>query len=124
MVVGAFSVDGVITRTFPTIDLVRSFELRGVFFERFESLFLVIWIMQIFTTYTICHYGAALGLAQLTGKNIHPFIYGLLPVIYIIAMIPKNINELFKLSDFIGYLSLFLIRVNDAAAYFLKSKGE
>lgn len=108
IVVGVFSVDGVITRTLPTFDLVRSFELRGVFTERFESLFLVIWIMQMFATYTICHYGAALGLAQLTGKNIHPFIYGLLPVIYITAMIPKNINELFKLADFIGYIALFL----------------
>ncbi|MGR5954047.1 GerAB/ArcD/ProY family transporter [Bacillus paranthracis] len=34
-------------------------------FERFESLLLVIWIMQIFATYTISYYAAALGLAQL-----------------------------------------------------------
>ena len=44
----------------PTIDLMRSFEISGLIFERFESLLLVIWIMQIFATYTISYYAAAL----------------------------------------------------------------
>ncbi|MBO1583413.1 spore germination protein, partial [Bacillus sp. XF8] len=59
MVIGALSVDGVVTRTWPTIDLMRSFEISGLIFERFESLLLVIWIMQIFATYTISYYAAA-----------------------------------------------------------------
>ena len=56
MVIGALSIDGVVTRTWPTIDLMRSFEISGLIFERFESLLLVIWIMQIFATYTISYY--------------------------------------------------------------------
>ncbi|MED2485891.1 spore germination protein, partial [Bacillus thuringiensis] len=71
MVIGALSIDGVVTRTWPTIDLMRSFEISGLIFERFESLLLVIWIMQIFATYTISYYAAALGLAQLFKKSIH-----------------------------------------------------
>ena len=67
MVIGALSIDGVVTRTWPTIDLMRSFEISGLIFERFESLLLVIWIMQIFATYTISYY--ALGLAQLFKRN-------------------------------------------------------
>jgi spore germination protein len=108
LVIGAFSVDGVVTRTWPTLDLMRSFEIHGLIFERFESLLLVIWIMQIFSTFTIAYYAAALGLAQLFKKNIHPFIYSLLPFIYIISMIPKNINDLFKLGDMIGNAALYL----------------
>lgn len=111
MVIGALSVDGVVTRTWPTLDLMRSFEITGLIFERFESLLLVIWIMQIFATFTITYYAAALGLAQLFKKNIHPFIYGLIPIIYIIAMFPKNINDLFKLGDRIGNVALFLFGV-------------
>ncbi|MFD0771798.1 spore germination protein [Bacillus sp. CGMCC 1.60114] len=102
MVIGALSVDGVVTRTWPTIDLMRSFEIPGLIFERFESLLLVIWIMQIFATYTISYYAAALGLAQLFKKSIYPFMYGLLPIIYIIAMTSKNINDLLKFGDMIG----------------------
>ncbi|WP_148359144.1 spore germination protein [Peribacillus simplex] len=108
MVIGALSVDGVVLRTWPTLDLIRSFEVTGLIFERFESLLLAIWIMQIFSTFTITYYAAALGLAQLSKKSIHPFMFGLLPILYIIAMIPKNINDIFKLGDFIGNVALFL----------------
>ncbi|MFE4709011.1 spore germination protein [Peribacillus simplex] len=108
MVIGALSIDGVITRTWPTLDLIRSFEVSGLIFERFESLLLVIWVMQMFTTFTIGYYAAALGLAQLSKKNIRPFMYGLLPLIYIISMTPKNINDLFKLGDMYSNVTLFL----------------
>ena len=108
MVIGALSVDGVVTRTWPTLDLIRSFEISGLIFERFESLLLVVWIMQIFATFTITYFAAALGLAQLTKKSIHPFMFGLLPILYIIAMIPKNMNDLFKQGDFVGNVALFL----------------
>ena len=110
MVIGAFSIDGVMTRTWPTFDLMRSFEIPGLIFERFESLLLVIWIMQIFSTYTIRHDAAAFGLAQLFKKNIiYLFMYGLLPVVYIIALIPKNTNDLFELGDMIGNTALCLL---------------
>jgi spore germination protein len=108
MVIGALSVDGVVTRTWPTLDLIRSFEISGLIFERFESFLLVVWIMQIFATFTITYFAAALGLAQLTKKSIHPFMFGLLPILYIIAMIPKNMNDLFKQGDFVGNIALFL----------------
>ena len=108
MVIGALSIDGVVTRTWPTIDLMRSFEISGLIFERFESLLLVIWIMQIFATYTISYYAAALGVAQLFKKSIHPFMFVLLPIIYIIAMTSKNINDLLKLGDMLGNAALFL----------------
>ncbi|KRF51466.1 spore gernimation protein [Bacillus sp. Soil768D1] len=108
MVIGALSVDGVVTRTWPTLDLIRSYEVSGLIFERFESLLLVIWIMQLFTTFAISHYIAALGLAQLSKKNIRPFMFGLLPLIYFISMTPKNINNLFKFGDVIGNVALFL----------------
>ncbi len=58
MVIGAFSIDGMVSRTWPTIDLMRSFEIPGLIFERFESLLLVIWIMQIFTSFTFVFYVA------------------------------------------------------------------
>ncbi|MFB5284912.1 spore germination protein [Peribacillus sp. Hz7] len=108
MVIGALSVDGVVTRTWPTLDLIRSFEVSGLIFERFESLLLVVWIMQIFSTFTITYYAASLGLAQLSKKSIQPFMFGLLPILYIISMIWKNVNDLFKFGDFIGNFALFL----------------
>jgi spore germination protein len=98
----------VIMRTWPTLDLIRSFEVTGLIFERFDSLLLVVWIMQMFTTFTISYYVGALGLAQLSKKNISSFMYGLLPLIYVISITPKNINDLFKLGDMISNFALFL----------------
>ncbi|WP_409347160.1 spore germination protein [Paenibacillus sp. MBLB4367] len=111
IVIGVLSVDGVVDRTWPTIDLLRSFELTGIFFERYESLFLILWIMHMYATYTVTHYAAALGLAQLFQKDIHPFIYGLLPAIYILATIPKTINDIFKSGTVIGNVAFFLFGV-------------
>ena len=108
MVIGALSIDGVVSRTWPTIDLMRSFEIPGLIFERFESLLLVIWIMQLFCTFVIAFYGSALGLAQLFKTNIRPMMFVLLPVIYLIAMIPKNINAMFAFGDFIGNSGVYL----------------
>ena len=108
MVIGALSIDGVVSRTWPTIDLMRSFEIPGLIFERFESLLLVIWIMQLFCTFVISFYGAALGLAQLFKTNIRPMLFALLPVIYLMAMIPKNINNMFAFGDFIGNSGVYL----------------
>lgn len=111
MVIGALSVEGVVMRTWPTIELMRSFEIPGLIFERFESFLLVIWIMQIFTTFTITYFAAAFGLASLFKKNIRTFIFALLPVIYLIAMTPKNINDLFKFGDMIGNIALVLFGI-------------
>ncbi|UTR15536.1 spore germination protein [Salipaludibacillus sp. LMS25] len=111
MVIGVFSIDGVVTRTWPTIDLITSYELRGLVFERFDSLLLAVWVMQIFATFIITYFGAALGFAQLVKKNIQPFIYVLLPIVYIVAMIPKDLNDVFTLGDWIGDTAIFLFGI-------------
>ncbi|MED4584438.1 spore germination protein [Brevibacillus choshinensis] len=111
IVVGAFSIDGVVTRTWPTIDLIRSFEMTGILFERFESLLLVLWIMQIFSSFSIAYYAASLGLSQIFGQKIRRFQYGLLPLLYIIAMTPKDLNQVFALGNMVGNAALFLFGV-------------
>lgn len=108
MVVGSLSVDGVLSQTWPVLTFIRSFEITGLLFERFDSLLLVIWIMQIFATYVVTFFVAALGLAQIFGKRYHSFIYGLIPVIYFVAMLPENINGLFKMGGIIGKFALYL----------------
>jgi spore germination protein len=108
MVVGALSVSGVITQTWPVLTFIRSFEITGFFFERYDSLLLVIWIMQLFATFTVAYFSAVLGLSQLFGKSIHPFCFMLLPLIFFMAMLPTNINEMFTMGDWIGKFSILL----------------
>ncbi|RJG27010.1 spore germination protein [Paenibacillus thiaminolyticus] len=111
MVIGALSVEGVVSRAWPTITLIRSFEFPGIFFERYESLLLVIWIMQMFATYVITHYAAAQGVATMLKKEIGPLQYVIIPIVFIVAMLPKNIDDLFRFADNIGNTGIVLFGV-------------
>ncbi|MDO7908062.1 GerAB/ArcD/ProY family transporter [Paenibacillus sp. JX-17] len=111
MVVGGLSVEGVKNKTFPTLDLMRSFEIEGLIFERFESLLLVIWIMQIFSTHTITMYAASLGASQMMKKKIMPFLLAGLPLVYIAALAPKNEKEAFAMGELLGNVSIILFGV-------------
>ncbi|GGF94038.1 germination protein [Paenibacillus albidus] len=109
--IGAFSTDGVITRTWPFVDLIRSFDVSYLVFERFESLLLAIWILQIFCTFCIAYYGAALGVSQLLNIKFKHCLYGLLPLIYIVAEIPRSINGLFMMGNEIGNWALIVFGI-------------
>lgn len=112
IVVGAFSVDAVLLQTWPVLTYIRSYEIPGLFFERFDSLFIVIWIMQIFTTYTIALFLSSLGMAQIFKKKcIRPFLFAIIPIIYIIASVPKNINEVFKMGGIQGIVAIYLFSI-------------
>ncbi|MEW9502426.1 GerAB/ArcD/ProY family transporter [Jeotgalibacillus marinus] len=111
MVIGALSIDGVTNLTWPTILLIQSFEFPQLFFERLDSLFLIIWIMQIFATVSISFYAASLGFSQLFNKDIKRFIYGLLPILFILSMIPQNLHQLFWLADMNANVGIVLFGV-------------
>ncbi|MEK4365925.1 GerAB/ArcD/ProY family transporter [Paenibacillus sp. FSL M8-0212] len=108
-VVGNLSLSGVETRMWPTFDMVRSFEIEGFLFERYESLFIVFWLMQIFATYAFKHYFASIGIRDLFRlKKITGIQFAMLPVLYLIAYLPKNLEETLALGDFLGNMSIFL----------------
>ena len=63
MVIGALSIDGVVMSTWPTLELMRSFEIPGLIFERFESF---AGNMDYANIHDLYHYLLrALGMAQL-----------------------------------------------------------
>jgi spore germination protein len=107
--IASLGVAGVQTKTWPVLSLFRQFEYTGIIFERFETFILAIWILQIFTTFVTCYYVTALGLSQLFQTKIKPFIFGLAPFMYLIALSPNNINDVFHFGDFLGFYGVCLI---------------
>lgn len=103
-----FSVGATQQVIYPTIELAKEIELPGSFSERFESLFLVIWIIAVFNTGAMAM-DLATNIAQSlfqkqTGRNKLGWLLGLAPVVFIIAMLPQNPLEHTKLGEWIGYL--------------------
>ncbi|MBT2289392.1 GerAB/ArcD/ProY family transporter [Paenibacillus albidus] len=126
MVIGGLSVDSVSTSTWPTIDLVRSFEVPGFFFERLEFPLLVIWMMQMFCNFCSFFFNASLGISQVFKLRFHPVIFGLIPPIFISVMVPKRINDVFTLGDTIGKMGIilfFLVPVLLSVILFIRKKG-
>lgn len=126
MVIGGMSTDAVLRSTWPTIDLLRSFEVAGLFFERFEFPFLVIWMMQMFCAFTSFYFNASLGISQVFQIKIHPVILGLIPVIFIAAIVPKRMNDVFGLGDAIGIMGIILfvlLPVILSVVFIIRKKG-
>lgn len=126
VVVGGMSVDAVMRSSWPTIDLMRTFEITGLFFERFEFPFLVIWIMQMFCNFSSFYFNASLGISQIFKVSRTWAILGLIPVIFIFTMIPKRINDVFNLGNDIGYAAIiifFLVPCMLSLIYIIRKKG-
>ncbi|MDP4095630.1 spore germination protein [Paenibacillus sp. P96] len=109
--IGVFSVEGVITRTWPFFDLVRSVEVDYLLLERLESLLFSIWILQVFSTFTMAYYCAALGISQILKVSYAKTLFFLLPLIYIVSHIPKNSNDTAAFAMIIGYTAFLLFAV-------------
>ncbi len=73
-----------------------------------NSLLLVIWIMQIYSTYTIAFYAASLGLSQIFNINMNKCLYLLIPIVFIISTLPQNITVLFAFGDLLGNIAIYL----------------
>ncbi|MNZ48476.1 Spore germination protein YndE [compost metagenome] len=126
MVIGGLSTDGVLRSTWPTLDLLRSFEVAGLFFERFEFPFLVIWLMQMFCNFISFYFNASLGISQVFGIKAPSVFFGLMPLIFLTSMIPKRINDVFNLGDAIGVMGIImfvLIPGMLSVIYIIRKKG-
>ncbi len=104
--IGILSVEELKVTTFPTIEMAKSIEFQGFFFERFELLFLFGWIITIFTTVVAYYYTALLGLSTTLQckKNVY-LNAGVGISILVLSLFPDGITELFSYGRYINYLS-------------------
>ncbi|WP_404452097.1 spore germination protein [Virgibacillus necropolis] len=107
---------------YPTIELAKTVEIPGGFFERFESVFFIIWIMAIFNTTTM-----ALDIAVLSLNSIFKhtkkvkIVFILAPIVYGISMFPQNLIEVSLLGTIVSNTA-FIYTLFIALALFVVSK--
>lgn len=94
---------------YPFIELAQAVEIPGGFFERMEAIFFVIWLTAIFTTTMMAFDVTVLALQWIFPKhNKQTFVLILPPVIFFIAMIPKNHLDAMKFAKFVGFTAWLL----------------
>ncbi|MFS0656144.1 GerAB/ArcD/ProY family transporter [Bacillus sp. 179-C3.3 HS] len=92
LVIGALTVKETATLTWPTISLFQSFDIHGIFIERIESILLIVWLVQLYTSFVAYTFFAAVGASKLT-KFPKKVVLTLLTIImYVAAILPKDVN--------------------------------
>lgn len=105
IITGGLSVERMKHQKWPTFALIQEYEYQGILFERFDSLFLVVWLIQMFTTYVVCQYVAAKGISTLTRLSYKKANYILLAAVYVICLLPQDLNQLERMGTLIGWAS-------------------
>jgi spore germination protein (amino acid permease) len=98
LVLAVFSEEYTKTLLWPMITMIKTINIPGSFFERWESIIMALWILFYFTTFCNLYYFSSHILKEtfrLGDVKISSFI--IVPFIYLIAMYPKNIQELLNI---------------------------
>ncbi|WP_127531276.1 GerAB/ArcD/ProY family transporter [Paenibacillus kobensis] len=107
LAIGIFSNVGAMNIIYPTVELAKEIQFPGNFFERFESLFFVIWIMTIYNTavmgFDLAGECMAFLFKRMT-KRVRHLI--LAPAAMIICMTPNNLPQFDLLGTMISYLAV------------------
>jgi len=106
-VIGVFGTVVVANTMYPLAEMAKQIEVPGGFFERFESLFFAVWVMSLFSTAAMALDITLLALRQIFRKTSRmTFIIGMAPLLFLIAMQPKNIVEVRMFSTWVSYMGI------------------
>lgn len=95
--------------TWPLLELVKTVNVPGLVLERAEAVFIGVWVAAVFTTAGNWYYAASRLICDMFGVRKHSYVtLPLLPVLYLIAMHPRNQFDLFAALDKISWLGLLI----------------
>ncbi|WP_432662524.1 endospore germination permease [Wukongibacter baidiensis] len=97
----------------PVVTLFKSVDLPGTLLENVEVVIMGTWLLSVFMTIAISYFGATFLLSRiLKSKEQNYFALTLLPLIYILALIPENIVNVYEyLEQFTNYMGTTAIAI-------------
>jgi len=91
----------------PTLELGKTAALPTFFIERLDPIIVAVWVTTVFTGLLSSYYVAIQGLSHLFRfKNHKVFTVALIPFVFILAMQPPNVVDLYKIVETIGVTGL------------------
>jgi spore germination protein len=102
--IGVLSIEEIRNLTWPLAELVSAIILPEASLEDFSIFFVVIWLLSIFTTCAAASYIGGLGISQTFSLDFKTTIYVLLPIIYVLSVLPEDLVDVFAAGDIIGML--------------------
>lgn len=93
---------------YPVIEIAKQLEVPGGFFERFDSIFYVIWIMAIFNVMCMAFDATLFALKSVFPVKKLKLIFILSPVIFFLAMLPASYHEVERFGNILSHFGLIL----------------
>ncbi|MFC5653512.1 endospore germination permease [Paenibacillus solisilvae] len=107
--VGVFGAEEIKNLLWPTLELAKATSLPANVLERLDAAFLAVWVTAVFTTLFSSYYltiRAICNLFRLKDQNMFSFF--LLPIVFIMAMLPQNILQMYAIIEDVGRIGLFI----------------
>ncbi|MER1999492.1 MAG: GerAB/ArcD/ProY family transporter, partial [Lysinibacillus sp.] len=95
---------------YPIFELSKIVSIPGAFFERFDSILFIIWTIIVFTTSLMAFDIAVLLLNLIFPKfNKQTIVFILSPIIFFLAMLPKNFIQINSIAKYMAYIEISYI---------------
>jgi spore germination protein len=107
--VAVFGSEEIKKLVWPTLELAKTTSLPANVLERLDGAFLAIWVIAVFTTIYSSYYITIRSINQLfrVGDQ-RSFALFVLPFIFVFAMIPQNILQLYQIIQSVGRWGLLI----------------
>jgi spore germination protein len=93
----------------PTLELARTTSLPGNILQRLDVIFIAVWVTAVFTTIFSSYMFTVHALSKVMRLRDHRlFSLAILPIVFLIAMIPENVVLMYEIVQFVGISGLFI----------------
>ncbi|MBB6638361.1 endospore germination permease [Cohnella thailandensis] len=107
--VSVFGAEEIKQLLWPTLELAKATSLPANVLERLDAAFLAVWVTAVFTTLLSSYFLTIYALRQLLRLQEHKmFAFFLLPFVFVMAMLPQNIVNMYDIIEIVGRIGLFL----------------
>ncbi|WNS40945.1 endospore germination permease [Paenibacillus sp. MMS20-IR301] len=108
--VGMFGSEETKLLIYPTLEMARSTAFGEGFLERLDALFMIIWVISVYTTVYTTYYISAYLLQVLFGfRDQHMAASLLLPLMFTLSLLPSNVFESYQWALHLGNAGMFLL---------------
>ncbi|NUU59294.1 GerAB/ArcD/ProY family transporter [Paenibacillus agri] len=108
--VGMFGAQETLLLFYPTLETARSISLGAGLLERFDAIFIIVWVISIFTTIFSNFYMAAYAFKELARFQDHRLVASfLLPFIFGSSLLPDNVFQTYDIASATAMFGLILL---------------
>ncbi|QYR24147.1 spore germination protein [Paenibacillus sp. sptzw28] len=107
--VAVFGTEEIKLMLWPTLELAKATSLPANILERLDAAFLAVWVTAVFTTLFSSYYLTMKTMTQLLHLRDHQmFSYFILPFIFLLAMLPQSVLQLYEIIEIVGRIGLII----------------